>query len=82
MNWVNSYKYFNKGFNFNKLNEILNKEIIFSVEYYKPSGFDFDEIKGMVEEIVNESIEKNNLKDEKEEIQRRIMDDFYSGKGW
>ena len=36
----------------------------------------------MVEEIVNESIEKNNLKDEKEEIQRRIMDDFYSGKGW
>ena len=64
------------------LNKILNKEIIFSVEYYKPSGFDFDEIKGMVEEIVNESIEKNNLKDEKEEIQRRIMDDFYSGKGW
>lgn len=64
------------------LNEILNKEIIFSVEYYKPSGFDFDEIKSMVEEIVNESIEENNLKKEKEEIKRKVMDDFYSGKYW
>lgn len=64
------------------LNEILNKEIIFSVEYYTPSGFDFDEIKGMVKEIVNESIEENNLRKEKEEIKRRDMDDFYSGKDW
>ncbi|WP_296890084.1 YaaC family protein [uncultured Methanobrevibacter sp.] len=64
------------------LNEILNKEIIFSVEYYRPSGFDFDEIKGMIEEIVKESIEENNLKEEKEEIQRRVMDDFYNGRDW
>ena len=64
------------------LNEILNKEIIFSVEYYRPSGFDFDEIKGMIEEIVKESIEENNLKEEKEEIHRRVMDDFYNGRDW
>lgn len=64
------------------LNEILNKEIIFSVEYYRPSGFDFDEIKGMIEEIVKESIEEDNLKEEKKEIQRKVMDDFYSEKGW
>ena len=64
------------------LNEILNKEIIFSVEYYRPSGFDFDEIKGMIEEIVKESIEENNLKEEKEERQRRVMDDFYNGRDW
>lgn len=64
------------------LNEILNKEIIFSVEYYNPSGFDFDEIKSMVEEIVNESIEENNLKEEKEEIKRKVMDDFYNGRDW
>lgn len=36
----------------------------------------------MIEEIVKESIEENNLKEEKEEIQRKVMDDFYSGKGW
>lgn len=36
----------------------------------------------MIEEIVKESIEEDNLKEEKEEIQRKIMDDFYSGKGW
>jgi len=64
------------------LNEILNKEIVFSIETYKPSGFDFDEIKGMVEEIVNESIEKNNSKEEKEEIKRKVMDDIYNGKDW
>ena len=64
------------------LNEILNKEIIFSIEYYKPSGFDFDEIKGMVEEIVNESIEENNSRDKKEEIKKRFMDDIYNGRDW
>ncbi len=64
------------------LNEILNKELIFSVEYYKPSGFDFDNIKGLVEEIVNESIEENNLREEKEEIKRKFMDDVYSGRNW
>ena len=64
------------------LNEILNKEIIFSIEYYKPSGFDFDEIKGMVEEIVNEAIEENNSRDEKDEIKRRFMDDIYNGRDW
>lgn len=64
------------------LNEILSKEIIFSVEYYKPLGFDFDEIKSMVEEMVNESIEKNSLRDEKEEIKRRLMDDIYNGRYW
>lgn len=64
------------------LNEILNKEIIFSIEYYKPSGFDFDEIKGMVEEIVNEAIEENNSRDEKDEIRRRFMDDIYNGRDW
>lgn len=36
----------------------------------------------MIEEIVKESIEEDNLKEEKEEIQRKVMDDFYSGKGW
>lgn len=64
------------------LNEILNKEIIFSIEYYKPSGFDFDEIRGMVEEIVNEAIEENNSRDEKDEIKRRFMDDIYNGRDW
>lgn len=64
------------------LNEILNKEIVFSVEYYKPSGFDFDEIKGMIEEIVTESIEENNSREEKEEIKRRVMDDIYNGRYW
>ena len=64
------------------LNEIFNKEIVFSVEYYKPTGFDFDEIRGMVEEIVNESIDKNNSKKEKEEIRRRFMDDIYNGRDW
>lgn len=64
------------------LNEILNKDIVFSVEYYKPSGFDFDEIKGMIDEIVTESIEENNLREEKEEINRRIMDDIYNGRYW
>lgn len=64
------------------LNEILNKEIIFSIEYYKPSGFDFDEIKSMVEEIVNEAIEKNNSRNEKDEINRRFMDDIYNGRYW
>ena len=64
------------------LNEILNKEITFSVEYYTPSGFDFDEIKGMIEEIVNESIEENNLREEKEEIKRKVMDDIYNGRSW
>lgn len=64
------------------LNEILDKEIIFSIEYYKPSGFDFDEIKGMVEEIVNEAIEENNSRDEKDEIKRRFMDDIYNGRDW
>lgn len=64
------------------LNEILNKELIFSVEYYRPSGFDFDEIKGMIEEIVNEAIEENNLREEKGEIRRRFMDDIYSGRDW
>ncbi|WP_410319168.1 YaaC family protein [Methanobrevibacter sp.] len=64
------------------LNEILNKEIIFSIEYYKPSGFDFDEIKSMVEEIVNEAIEKNNSRNEKDEINRRFMDDIYNGRDW
>lgn len=64
------------------LNEILNKEIIFSIEYYKPSGFDFDEMRGMVEEIVNEAIEENNSRDEKEEIKRRFMDDIYNGRDW
>ena len=64
------------------LNEILNKEIIFSVEYYTPSGFDFDEIKGMIEEIVNESIEENNLREEKEEIKRKVMHDFNCGRDW
>lgn len=64
------------------LNEILNKEIVFSVEYYKPSGFDFNEIKGMIEEIVTESIEENNSREEKEEIKRRVMDDIYNGRYW
>ena len=64
------------------LNEILNKEIVFSVEYYKPSGFDFDEIKGMIEEIVTESIEENNSQEEKEELKRRAMDDIYNGRYW
>lgn len=64
------------------LNEILNKEIVFSVEYYKPSGFDFDEIKGMIEEIVTESIEENNSREEKEEIKRRVMDYIYNGRYW
>lgn len=64
------------------LNEILNKEIIFSIEYYEPSGFDFDEMRGMVEEIVNEAIEENNSRDEKEEIKRRFMDDIYNGRDW
>ena len=64
------------------LNEILNKEIVFSVEYYKPSGFDFDEIKGMIEEIVTESIEENNSREEKEELKRRAMDDIYNGRYW
>lgn len=64
------------------LNEILNKEIVFSVEYYKPSGFDFDEIKGMIEEIVTESIEENNSREEKEELKRRTMDDIYNGIYW
>lgn len=64
------------------LNEILDKEIIFSIEYYKPSGFDFDEIRGMVEEIVNEAIEENNSKEEKDEIKRRFMDDIYNGRDW
>ena len=36
----------------------------------------------MIEEIVKESIEEDNLKEEKKEIQRKVMDDFYSGKGW
>ena len=64
------------------LNEILNKEIVFSVEYYKPSGFDFDEIKGMIEEIVTESNEENNSREEKEELKRRAMDDIYNGRYW
>ena len=64
------------------LNEILNKEIVFSVEYYKPSGFDFYEIKGMIEEIVTESIEENNSREEKEELKRRAMDDIYNGRYW
>ena len=38
--------------------------------------------KGLVEEIVNESIEENNLREEKEEIKRKFMDDVYSGRNW
>lgn len=45
-----------------------------------PSDFDFDEITGMIEEIVNEAIEENNSRYEKDKIKRRFMDDIYNGK--